>query len=95
MSKETIIDDVSNLHNQHQIAHLSWGHAGTELAVIDVFGQISLYSIFMTINRIATMRKCTFDPEDNLSAVISMMWLYNDKGVDHNVPVYRKVSLTF
>lgn len=81
MSKEYFVDDVSSVHNEHQIVHLSWSHTGNELAVIDAFGQISVYNVLLAINRLNTMRRCTVDPEDNLCAVIGIMWLYSDRWV--------------
>jgi len=81
MSKEYSIGDVSNVHNEHQIVHLCWGHTGNELAVVDVFGQISIYNVFLAINRLTAMRRCTADPEDNLSAVVGIMWVYSDRWV--------------
>ena len=73
--------DVSNVHNEHQIVHISWSHTGNELAVIDLFGQISIYNVFLAINRLTAMRRCALDPEDNMSAVIGMMWVYSDRWV--------------
>ena len=73
--------DVSNVHNEHQIVHIAWSHTGNELAVIDVFGQISIYNVFLAINRLTVMRRCALDPEDNMSAVIGMMWVYSDRWV--------------
>ena len=56
---------------------------GNELAVVDIYGRISVWCAqFMpVINRLALMRRCISDPEDNLSAVIGIMWLHNDRPV--------------
>ncbi len=81
MSKENRLEDVSKIHNRQELVHLSWSHAGTELAIVDICGRISIYTVMMMppINRLGAIRRCVVDPEDHLSAVVGMMWLYNDK----------------
>lgn len=86
MSNEYFIDDLPQVHNEHQVVHLSWSHAGTEIAIVDVFGQISIYNVFLAINRLTAMRRCTLD-QDNLSAVIGLMWVYSDRWVRLEDPV--------
>ena len=83
MSKEHLVEDVSVTHSDHQLVHLIWSHMGNELAIVDVYGRISVWSAqFMpVINRLALMRRCISDPEDNMSAVIGIMWLHNDRPV--------------
>lgn len=83
MSKGHLIEDVSKVHSGHQLVHLSWSHSGTELAIVDIYGQISIYTIMRMapINRLGVVRRCVVDPEDNLSGVVGMMWLYTDKVV--------------
>ena len=79
MSKEHLVDGVATVHSEHQIVHLSWSHNGNELAIVDAFGQISIYSIFIAINRLSVYRRCVLDPEDHLNAVIGLTWLHLDK----------------
>lgn len=79
MSKEYPVDGVVTAHSGHQLVHLSWSHHGNELAIIDAFGQISIYSVFIAINRLSLYRRCVPDPEDHLSAVIGMTWLHLDR----------------
>lgn len=81
LSKENYIDGVSTVHNQHPIVHLCWGHTGTELAIVDVFGQISIYNVYLAINRLNFVKRYASDPEDNLSAVVGLMWVYTDRWV--------------
>ena len=83
MSKEHVVEDVPAAHNDRQLVKLSWSHMGNELAIVDVYGRISIYSVqFMPlINRLALTRRCTSDQEDNMGAVIGLTWLHNDKPV--------------
>ena len=81
LSREFTVDEVSSAHGYHEIAHLSWSHTGTEIAIVDVVGRISIYNIFLAINRLSAVKRCSADPEDNLSAVVGLMWAQSDKGV--------------
>ena len=81
MSKEHLVDGVATAHSEHQILHLSWSHYGNELAIVDAFGQISIYNVFIAINRLSLYRRCAPDPEDHLSAVIGLTWLHLDRPV--------------
>ena len=81
LSKEYLVDNVATTHNEQHIVHLSWSHYGTDLAVVDAFGRISIYSMFMAINRLSLYRRCVSDPEDNLSAVVGVTWLHIDRPV--------------
>ena len=75
------IDHVSTIYNGRELAHISWNSSGLELAVVDVFGRLSLFSIFIALNRIAVSRSCIVEPEDNLSALVGLMWLNTDRMV--------------
>ncbi len=41
LSKEYYIEGVSTVHNDHPLVNICWGHSGAELAIVDVYGQIS------------------------------------------------------
>ncbi len=69
------------MHTEHQLVHLCWNHSGAELAITDVFGRISVFVIPSALNRIVAVRSCKVDPEDSLSAVVGLMWLYTEKSV--------------
>lgn len=81
MSREHLIEDAT--HHDRELVHLSWSHMGNELAIVDICGRISIYFVLQlpSINRLAVTRRCVSDPEDNLSAVIGLMWLHNDRPV--------------
>lgn len=81
---------VSRVHNRHKIIHLSWNHAGRdpphvdicELAIVDVFGQISIFTVQAPItSRLNVSRRCASDPEDHLGAVVGLSWLNIDQKV--------------
>lgn len=81
LSEERLEDEVSAVHSDHQIIHLSWNHSGNDLAIIDIFGQISIFTIYITLNRLSLSRRCVIDPEENLSSVVGLKWLNTERMV--------------
>lgn len=90
LSKGYSLDDLPPVHDGGDIVHLSWSHSGSELAVVDLLGRISVFSIFITMNRLNSSRRCILDPEDHLGAVVGLMWLHTTPA--HNSPE-RPVSM--
>ncbi|MCJ1266503.1 mediator complex subunit [Lobaria immixta] len=85
LSETYLEEEVSTVHSDHQIVHLSWNPIGNDIAIVDVFGQISIFSVFILLNRIHVSRKCAIDPEDHLNAVVGLKWLNTDRVL----PLYR------
>lgn len=85
LSENYLEEEVSTVHSDHQIVHLSWNPIGNDIAIVDVFGQISIFSIVIPLNRIYVSRKCAIDPEDHLSAVVGLKWLNTDRVVTPTV----------
>jgi len=81
LSKEYLIEDLPDPQHGRELVHLSWDPTGVELAVIDVFGRISIFGVYITVNRMSLLRRCLVDPEDSLAGVVGMMWLNVDKPV--------------
>ncbi|KAI9783902.1 MAG: mediator complex subunit [Peltula sp. TS41687] len=79
---------LTNIHQGVQLSHLLWNQGRIlELAVVDVLGRISISNI-VAINRLAPSRLNISDQEDDLSAVVGMMWLNGES----NVPWYRSAN---
>ncbi|CAL8583760.1 hypothetical protein XPA_009378 [Xanthoria parietina] len=70
---------IALLHNGHTLKHLSWNHTGTELAVIDTLGNISVSSLLTSFNHSSVSRRCMLGAEDNLSVPVGSMWLNQDR----------------
>lgn len=75
LSEEYNGDAVSIPHSEHEIVNLSWNHTGNDLAVFDICGQISVFTIVLALNRFMVLRRSVTDPEDHLGAVVGYMWL--------------------
>lgn len=58
-----------------------WNTLGTELAVVDNLGRVSLYAVYMSVNMLQCTRNYITDQEDDLSALVGFWWLNTDKAV--------------
>ena len=89
LGEEYNADAVSAVHSENKIVHLSWNHTGNDLAVFDLYGQISVFTIVIALNRLTVLRRCLSDPEDNLGALVGYMWLNTERMVFSRLPVKR------
>src|SRR5205809_6551881 len=46
------VSQVSPNDDGQQIVHLSWNPSGSELAVVDTLGRLSIYTIYIAVNRL-------------------------------------------
>ncbi|KAL9060542.1 MAG: hypothetical protein Q9206_000986 [Seirophora lacunosa] len=76
-------------HNGYPLKHLSWSHSGTELAVTDILGNISVFSPLLAINRCTVSRRCILGAEDNLSVIVGLAWLNQDRSLPLHRPAVK------
>ncbi|RDW88854.1 hypothetical protein BP6252_00886 [Coleophoma cylindrospora] len=57
------------------LKHLSWSPSGSELAVIDAAGRITILGLASTINKPTLSRNAGVDVADDLHAVVGCYWL--------------------
>ncbi|KGO75909.1 Mediator complex, subunit Med16 [Penicillium italicum] len=81
LGEESSLTPVLEAHNGNQLAHLSWNETGSELAVVDCSGRISIYSISIALNSITGLRQASFDSGDDGNQVVGMMWLNSQRYV--------------
>ncbi|KAN0067719.1 Mediator complex, subunit Med16 [Elaphomyces granulatus] len=62
--------DPHDSHSLVQLVHLSWNEAGSDLAVVDSSGRISIYAISTAVNSLALQRPAILDPDDDGSQLI-------------------------
>ena len=77
------------VHSEHDIVHLSWNHTGNDLAIFDIYGQISVFTIVIALNHLTASRRSIADPEDNLGAIVGYMWLNTERMVFSSLPITR------
>lgn len=75
------VPQARRVHEGQQLVHLSWNTAGTELAVVDVTGRVSLYAVYMSVNVLQALWGGFQAPEDDLSELVGFWWLNMEKQV--------------
>lgn len=81
MSEESPLGSVTEAHSGSQLVHLSWNETGSELAVVDCLGRVSIYSLSMALNSITGLRQASFDSIDDSNQIVGMMWLNSSRSV--------------
>ncbi|KAJ9358238.1 hypothetical protein DTO027B9_2429 [Paecilomyces variotii] len=75
LSEDTPLTAVTEAHGSHPLAHLSWNETGSELAVVDSSGRVSIYAISIALNSISGQRQAVLDADDDGGQIVGMMWL--------------------
>ncbi|KAL5357003.1 mediator complex, subunit Med16 [Aspergillus floccosus] len=75
LSDDTQLLPVTEVHGGHPLVHLCWNEVGSELAVVDSSGRVSIYSISFALNSLSGQRQGAFDPDDDGAQIVGMMWL--------------------
>lgn len=81
LSEDTPLHPVSDVHGQHALVHLCWNEVGSELAVADSSGRVSIYNIAIALNSLGGQRQASFDPDDDAAQIVGMMWLNVQRSV--------------
>ena len=81
LSDETPLHPVTEAHGSNPLVHLCWNESGSELAVVDASGRISIYSLSIALNSIAGHRPASLDSADDGNQVVGMMWLNTQRSV--------------
>lgn len=81
LGEESPLAPVFDTHNGNQLTHLSWNETGSDLAVVDCSGRISIYSISIALNSITGLRQASFDAGDDGNQVVGMIWLNSQRYV--------------
>ena len=66
---------IPQAHDDFPFVHISWGHIGTDLAVLDAAGRIFIFTNMYALGRMMMTRVSTIDQEDEMGAVVGMHWL--------------------
>lgn len=81
LSNDHPLNPVTEAHGGQTLTHLSWNETGSELAVVDVSGRVSVFSISIALNSVAAHRQAIIDPADDGAQVVGMMWLNAQRSV--------------
>jgi mediator of RNA polymerase II transcription subunit 16 len=81
LSEETPLNQITEAHGGHTLVHLCWNEAGSELAVADSSGRVSICSIPIALNSVNGARPAILDTEDDGGQIVGMMWLNQQRSV--------------
>lgn len=81
LSDETPLNQVAEAHDGHALVHLCWNESGSELAIADTSGRVSIYSIPIALNSVNGARQAAFDAADDGAQIVGMMWLNQNRSV--------------
>lgn len=86
LSDETPLPSITEIHRGVPLTHLVWNETGSELAVLDLSGRLSVYTITTALNQITVQRPATFDPDDDGNQVVGVIWLNSNRSVSFLSP---------
>lgn len=75
LSEPTLTPPLTNNMDGGPLKHLCWSPTGSELAVIDTAGRVTILAIFSSLNKPSLSRTCQIDPSDDLHRVVGCYWL--------------------
>ncbi|RPA95294.1 hypothetical protein L873DRAFT_1745488 [Choiromyces venosus 120613-1] len=89
------IANVSRYHENQPLAHVTWNSHGAELAVVDVLGRVSFYTVFLAVNHLTATRSQILDQDDDLSALVGLWWLPVERAYALYRPAARQEDRSF
>jgi mediator of RNA polymerase II transcription subunit 16 len=75
LSEDTLLNQVTDAHGGYPLIHLSWNESGSDLAIADSAGRVSIFAISMAMNSFGGSRSAMIDPDDDGNQVVGMLWL--------------------
>lgn len=76
------------------LKHLCWSPTGSELAVIDAAGRVTILAIFSSLNKPTLSRPCHSDPSDDLHGVVASHWLSAAPYAQNGRPASVSIALS-
>lgn len=90
LSEEYPQHHIVQHHIGQRLLHLCWNEIGSDLAVLDASGRVSILTINAALNNLAVSRQAIADPSDDGAQVVGMMWLNSNRAVcSHALLKYR------
>jgi mediator of RNA polymerase II transcription subunit 16, fungi type len=70
-----VISQIPSNLDGGPLQHLCWSPNGSDLAVIDSAGRVSILAIHNALNKPNLIRSAQIDPAEDLHAVVGTFWL--------------------
>lgn len=67
--------DVAPLNDDIPLVHVTWSHLGTDLAVVDAVGRISIFTVDGPHGHMVNAHNGLLDSESDLSAIVGFFWI--------------------
>lgn len=95
------IANVARNHDGQKLQHVSWSSQGADLAIVDVLGRLSFYTVHVAVNALSLVTMVSVDQDDDLGALAGFWWLpperpyslhsvaYTEDGYKYQAPTYR------
>lgn len=75
LSEPTVTPPFTTTLDGGPLKHLSWSPSGSDLAVIDAAGRVTILGLWATLNKPTLHRPSQVDPADDLHRVVGCYWL--------------------
>ncbi|OAL70354.1 hypothetical protein A7D00_5320 [Trichophyton violaceum] len=72
---------ITEAQTGHTLVHLAWNEPGTDLAVVDSCGRISIVGMSIGLNVLIQSRPPALDPDDDGNQPVGLMWLALNRSV--------------
>lgn len=81
LSDEYPLSQLPAVHGGQTLAHLNWSETGSDLAIFDTAGRISIFSISTALNNVAISRQTMLDTSDDNAQIVGSMWMNLNRAV--------------
>lgn len=68
------ITRVTAVHENTPLQHVTWSSHGAELAVVDITGRVSFYTVYLVVNQL-TLTGVMNVAEGDMGAIVGFWWL--------------------
>ncbi|KAF3483237.1 uncharacterized protein GIQ15_02561 [Arthroderma uncinatum] len=66
---------IADAQGGHTLVHLSWNESGTDIAIVDSCGRISIIAMSVALNVLIPSRPAILDSDDDGNQPVGLMWL--------------------
>ncbi|KAI9368032.1 mediator complex, subunit Med16 [Aspergillus egyptiacus] len=81
LGEETPLPQAAEAQTGHTLVHLCWNESGSELAIVDSAGRVSICSIPIALNSFNGGRQASSDADDDGAQIVGMMWLNQHRSI--------------
>ena len=82
LAKPSPIDHITSTHENQPIVHLCWSHMGSDLAVVDILGRVSIHTVYIAVDRFNCVKPVNIgDAESEVDALVGLWWLNLERHV--------------